>query len=539
MVSGEGLSKAWSELLVTADDPFDLRVAFATDESRAERYSFQAGDLFVDFSKNLISDAAVDHLLSIARFSGLQGATESMFVGEPINTTEDRAVLHTLLRARADDPVPDDLVDDLAAVHGVLRRMAALANSVRSGEWRGYTDKSIESIVNIGIGGSDLGPAMATRALQGYLHPGLAVHFVSNVDPADIMRTLDVVDPETTLFIVASKTFSTLETLANATAARQWLVEHAGSDSAVPKHFVALSTSRERVVDFGIEPSNMFEFWEWVGGRYSMCSAIGLSLMIGIGPDGFHEMLDGFRTIDEHFRSAPFERNIPVLLGLIGVYYRNVLKLQTHAVIPYAQDLERFPAYLQQLDMESNGKRTTLEGDLVSRDSAPIVWGEPGTNGQHAFFQMLHQGTTVVPIDFVGFANAESDPGGLQELLVANMFAQSGALAFGKTTREVVDSGVEGVLANHRTFPGNRPSTTILAPALTPSTLGQLVALYEHKVFTQGVVWGINSFDQWGVELGKDLAGRVHEDLGDAPAAFDHDASTNVLIAKYRELRNN
>jgi glucose-6-phosphate isomerase len=417
--------------------------------------------------------------------------------------------------------------------------MADLADGVRSGGWKGHSGKPIKTVINIGIGGSDLGPVMAYRALRYYRHPDIDVRFVSNIDPAHLIAATAGADPAETLFVVASKTFTTLETLTNARAARQWVLEHFnGDEAAIAKHFVAVSTNATEVAKFGIDTANMFGFWDWVGGRYSFDSAIGLSLMIAIGPEAFREMLDGFRTVDQHFRTTPLERNVPALLGLIGVWYRNVLGLATYAVLPYAQDLDRFPAYLQQLDMESNGKQVRLDGSPVATDTGPIVWGEPGTNGQHAFYQLLHQGTTVVPADLIGFFEATDDLGHQHDLLMGNMFAQSEALAFGKTAAEVAADGVADDLVPHRTFPGNRPTSVIMAPRLTPSVLGQLVALYEHKVFTQGTIWGINSFDQWGVELGKVLATKIIAELaGGEDDALDHDPSTNALIDRYRRFR--
>ncbi len=515
-----------------------LREVFAADPDRAARFTFEAGDLLVDLSKHLITTDVVDALVKVADRAGLRGRIEAMFAGDHINTTEDRAVLHTALRAGPGDRFVVDGEDAAAQVRSVLERMASFADRVRSGEWRGHTGREIRHVVNIGIGGSDLGPAMAYRALRPYVQPGLEAYFVSNVDPADLVSVLARIDLESTLFIVASKTFTTLETLSNARNARTRLIETLGDESAVAAHFVAVSTNAGEVASFGIDPANMFEFWDWVGGRYSMDSAIGLSLMLTIGPQRFREMLDGFRAIDQHFRTAPFERNVPVLMGLIGIWYRNFLDLPTYAVLPYSQDLDRFPAYLQQLDMESNGKRVHRDGTVVDMNTGPIVWGEPGTNGQHAFYQLLHQGTTVVPADLIGFIEPGDDPGGMHDLLIGNMLAQSEALAFGKTADEVAAAGVAHDLVPHRTFPGNRPTSVILAPGLTPSVLGQLIALYEHKVFVQGGIWGINSFDQWGVELGKALAGTIIEELT-APASPDlaHDTSTNALIRHYRRGR--
>jgi len=526
------------ELLGQRENELDLRGAFAEDPARAERLTFAAGDLLVDLSKHLVTDRVLSALLAVARRAGLPERIAALFAGDHINVTEDRAVLHPALRAGQDDEFFVDGVDVTHDVREVLERMAEFAARVRSGAWQGHTGRRISHVVNIGIGGSDLGPAMAFRALRPYVSPDIDADFVSNIDPADLRSVLDVVDPETTLFVVASKTFTTLETLTNARSARTWLVDRLGDDAAVARHFVAVSTNAEAVAAFGIDATNMFGFWDWVGGRYSMDSAIGLSLMITIGSDAFGEMLSGFRTIDRHFRATPFERNVPVLLGLIGVWYRNLLGYPTYAVLPYSQDLNRFPAYLQQLDMESNGKRVRLDGSPVDMDTGPIVWGEPGTNGQHAFYQMLHQGTTVIPADLIGFVEPSEDVGDQHDLLMGNMFAQAEALAFGKSSAEVAATGVDARLVAHKTFPGNRPTSVILAPRLTPSVLGQLIALYEHKVFTQGVIWGINSFDQWGVELGKELATTIIGELivADAPD-LAHDSSTNALIRRYRTGR--
>ncbi|MCB2223713.1 MAG: glucose-6-phosphate isomerase [Actinobacteria bacterium] len=530
----------WAALeALAAAGPPDLREAFDADPGRAERLTFTAGDLLVDLSKHLVTGEIVDALLALGRRAGLEERTAALFGGEHLNTTEDRAVLHPALRAAPGDRFADEGRDVVADVHRVLDRMEALAARVRSGEWRGHTGEPIRDVVNIGIGGSDLGPAMAYGALRRFTTPALRAHFVSNVDPAHLESVLAVTDPATTLFVVASKTFTTVETLSNARAARRRVTEALGGEDAVARHFVAVSTNADAVAAFGIDPEHMFEFWDWVGGRYSMDSAIGLSLMIAVGPDRFREMLAGFRSIDEHVREMPMGQNVPALLGLIGVWYRDFLGLPSYAVLPYAQDLARFPAYLQQLDMESNGKRVRLDGTEVDLDTGPIVWGEPGTNGQHAFYQLLHQGTTVVPADLIGFVEPMADDDdGRHDLLVANLLAQAEALAFGKTPAEVAAAGVGAALVPHRTFPGNRPTSVILAPALTPSVLGQLVALYEHKVFTQGTVWGINSFDQWGVELGKELATTI---AGEVMAAerpgLDHDASTAALIRRYREGR--
>ena len=513
-----------------------LRDLFAADPERGETMAASAGDLYLDYSKNLVTPETLDLLVALAERAELRGRTEAMFAGEPINTTERRPVLHVALRAAEGTSIVVDGEDVVAAVHDVLARMGRLAERVRSGEWRGFTGRPVANVVNIGIGGSDLGPAMAYEALRDFSDRGITARFVSNVDGADFWESTRDLDPAETLFVVASKTFTTVETLTNARTARDWVVGALG-DEAVSRHFVAVSSNAARVADFGIDPENMFELWDWVGGRYSYDSAIGLSLMVAIGPDNFADMLAGFRTLDEHLRTTPFERNLPVLLGLLGVWYRNFLGLQSHAVLPYNHELDRFPAYLQQLDMESNGKSVTVGDEPVGWDTGPVVWGTPGTNGQHAYFQLLHQGTTVVPADFIGFVQPNHDVGGHHDLLMANFFAQTEALAFGKTATEVAAEGVVSHQAAHRVFPGNRPTNTILAPRLTPHVLGQLVALYEHKVFTQGTVWGINSFDQWGVELGKVLANRIHPELtaeGGGEPALAHDSSTNALIRRYR-----
>jgi glucose-6-phosphate isomerase len=517
----------------------DLRSLFAADEGRASRLTFTAGDLIVDLSKHLIDTRTLELLVAVAEASELPARIAAMFAGERINVTENRPVLHTALRADADDEFRVDGEDVVAEVHQVLDNMSSFAHRIRSGEWRGHSGMPIKTVVNIGIGGSDLGPVMAYRALRHYRHPEIEVRFVSNIDPAHLVATISDLDPAETLFVIASKTFTTLETLTNAKAARSWVLDRFGSDeSAIAKHFVAVSTNAAEVAAFGIDPQNMFGFWDWVGGRYSFDSAIGLPLMIAIGSTRFREMLDGFRTIDLHFRTTPLQKNVPVLLGLLGVWYRNVLGYPTYAVLPYAQDLERFPAYLQQLDMESNGKGVRLDGTPVDTDTGPILWGEPGTNGQHAFYQLLHQGTTIVPADLIGFLSATDDLGDQHDLLMANLFAQAEALAFGKTAEEVAAAGVAADLVSHRTFLGNRPTSMILAPRLTPSVLGQLVAMYEHKVFTQGVIWGINSFDQWGVELGKVLATQIIGELADSEGSLGHDPSTNALIELYRQPRS-
>jgi glucose-6-phosphate isomerase len=492
---------------------------FAADPGRAERYVVEAGDLRIDYSKHPVDDALLTALVAWADAAGVAARRDAMFAGAHINVTEDRAVLHTALRLPRDASLVVDGHDVVPDVHEVLDAMARFADRIRA-------DERITDVVNIGIGGSDLGPAMAARALRTFGHPRLRVHFVSNVDGADIDATLRSLDPAGTLFIVASKTFGTIETLTNARTARTWLVDALGEE-AVPGHFVAVSTNAERVAAFGIDTANMFGFWDWVGGRYSVDSAIGLSLMILIGPECFGEFLGGFHSIDEHFRTAPFGANAPVLLGLLGILHANLLGRDTKAVLPYAQELARFPAYLQQLDMESNGKRVHLDGTAVEGDTGPIVWGEPGTNGQHAFYQLLHQGTRVVPADFIGFATPNHPYREHHDLLMSNLFAQAEALAFGRVN----------AAEPYRHFPGDRPSTLILADRLTPSVLGQLIALYEHIVFVQGAMWGINSFDQWGVELGKELANRITPELTGEPDPSLHDASTNAAIAWYRSRR--
>ncbi len=516
---------------------FDLRSLFSSDPERAGHLTYEAGDLTVDLSKHLIDAETIELLVNLAAASGLPDRIEAMFTGKRINTTENRPVLHTALRAARDDTFVVDGEDVVAGVHAVLDSMAAFSRRVRSGEWKGYSQMPIRTVVNIGIGGSDLGPVMAYKALRHYRHPEIDVRFVSNIDPAHLVAALEGVDPAETLFVIASKTFTTMETLTNARAARQWILDRFHDEAAIARHFVAVSTNVDAVAEFGIDTANMFGFWDWVGGRYSFDSAIGLPLMIAVGPQAFRQMLGGFRTMDMHFRTTPLERNVPVLLGLIGVWYRNVLKYPTYAVLPYAQDLDRFAAYLQQLDMESNGKGVRLDGTAVDTDTGPIVWGEPGTNGQHAFYQLLHQGTSVVPADLIGFLDSTDDLGDQHDLLMGNLFAQAEALGFGKTAAEVEASGVEAELVPHRTFSGNRPTSMILAPRLTPSVLGQLVALYEHKVFTQGTIWGINSFDQWGVELGKVLATKIIGEISSDSAALRHDSSTNALIDRYRTHR--
>ncbi|NBM16999.1 glucose-6-phosphate isomerase [Streptomyces sp. GC420] len=519
-----------------------LRGLFAADPARGTGYTLQVGDLHIDYSKQLVTDETLGLLRELARARGVAELRDAMFRGERINTTEGRAVLHTALRAPRDAVVEVDGENVVPAVHAVLDRMADFAERVRSGAWTGHTGRRIKNVVNIGIGGSDLGPAMAYEALRAYTARDLTFRFVSNVDGADLHEAIRDLDAAETLFIVASKTFTTIETITNATSARDWLqTELRAGAEAVAKHFVALSTNAGKVSDFGIDTANMFEFWDWVGGRYSYDSAIGLSLMIAIGPERFREMLDGFRLVDEHFRAAPPEANAPLLLGLLGVWYGAFFDAQSHAVLPYSHYLAKFTAYLQQLDMESNGKSVDRDGNPVEWQTGPVVWGTPGTNGQHAYYQLIHQGTKTIPADFIGFAKPVDDllPGlvAQHDLLMANFFAQTQALAFGKTPDEVRAEGVDEELVPHKTFAGNRPTTTILARELTPSVLGQLVALYEHKVFVQGAVWNIDSFDQWGVELGKVLAKRIEPALTEGDEVPGIDPSTAALIDTYRELR--
>ncbi|MER8103447.1 MULTISPECIES: glucose-6-phosphate isomerase [unclassified Kitasatospora] len=519
-----------------------LRELFAADPERGRRYTLQVGDLHVDYAKHLVTDETLELLRELAAATGVAELRDAMFRGEKINNTEHRAVLHTALRAPRGAVIEVDGENVVPAVHAVLDKMAGFAERVRGGEWRGHTGKPIRTVVNIGIGGSDLGPAMAYEVLRSFAKRDLDVRFVSNVDGADLHEAVRDLDPAETLFIVASKTFTTIETITNAVSARDWLLTGLGAGTeAVAKHFVALSTNAEGVRDFGIDTDNMFEFWDWVGGRYSYDSAIGLSLMIAIGPDAFREMLDGFHLVDEHFRTAPPEQNVPLLLGLLGVWYGAFFDAQAHAVLPYSHYLSKFTAYLQQLDMESNGKSVTRDGSPVTWQTGPVVWGTPGTNGQHAYYQLLHQGTKLIPADFIGFAKPVADllPGlvAQHDLLLANFFAQTQALAFGKTPEEVAAEGVPAELVPHKTFQGNHPTSTILAAELTPSVLGQLVALYEHKVFVQGAIWNIDSFDQWGVELGKVLAKRIEPVLLTGEGAEQLDSSTAELVARYRALR--
>ncbi|MFJ8919397.1 glucose-6-phosphate isomerase [Streptomyces sp. NPDC102415] len=519
-----------------------LRQLFADAPDRGKQYTLRVGDLHIDYSKHLVTDETLRLLRELAAATDVAGLRDAMFRGEKINTTEDRAVLHTALRAPRGAVVEVDGENVVPAVHDVLDRMASFSDRIRAGEWTGHTGRPIKNIVNIGIGGSDLGPAMAYEVLRSFTDRSLTVRFVSNVDGADLHEAVQGLDPAETLFIVASKTFTTIETITNATSARDWLLTElrAGQD-AVAKHFVALSTNAEKVADFGIDTANMFEFWDWVGGRYSFDSAIGLSLMIAIGPDRFREMLDGFHLVDEHFRTAPAEENAPLLLGLLGIWYGEFFDAQSHAVLPYSHYLSKFTAYLQQLDMESNGKSVDRDGNPVEWETGPVVWGTPGTNGQHAYYQLIHQGTKIIPADFIGFAAPVHDllPGLIaqHDLLMANFFAQTQALAFGKTPEEVRAEGVPEELVPHKTFRGNHPTTTILADRLTPSVLGQLIALYEHKVFVQGAVWNIDSFDQWGVELGKVLAKKIEPVLTEGTGGEQLDSSTAALVSTYRALR--
>jgi glucose-6-phosphate isomerase len=516
-----------------------LRDLFAADSKRGKQMTIEAMGLFFDYSKNRITDETLKLLIKLAQESGLQSRIDAMFRGDKINITEGRAVLHVALRAPKGSTIVVDGKNVVPEVHAVLDRMAAFCNRVRSGEWKGHTGKRIRNVINIGIGGSDLGPVMAYEALKHYSDRNLTFRFVSNVDDTDFAEAVVGLDPVETLFIVSSKTFTTLETITNAQSARAWLVKGLGGDEhSVAKHFVAVSTNAEGVGKFGIDTANMFGFWDWVGGRYSMDSAIGLATMIAIGPENFRAMLDGFHQMDEHFRTTPFERNLPVLLGLLGIWYTDFFGAQTLAVLPYEQYLKRFPAYLQQLTMESNGKHVTIAGKEVGYDTSPIYWGEPGTNGQHSFYQLIHQGTRLIPCDFIAFGKSLNPIGRHHDMLLANVLAQSEALAFGKTLEQVKAEGTPDWLAPHRVFEGNRPSNTILADRLTPEVLGKLVALYEHSVFTQGIIWQINSFDQWGVELGKVLAQRIIPELeSQAEPALAHDSSTNNLIRRYRKLK--
>src|SRR5437868_9057687 len=517
-----------------------LRTLFAEDSTRGERLTGEAAGIYLDYSKNRVTDETLALLRRLAEESGLRECIEAMFRGDKINVTENRAVLHVALRAPKSESIVVDGEDVVPAVHAVVDKMAAFADRVRSGAWKGHTGKRISNVINIGIGGSDLGPVMAYEALKYYSQRDITFRFVSNVDGSDFAEAVRDLNAEETLFLVASKTFTTLETMTNAHSARDWALAALGGDEkAVAKHFVAISTNAKEVAKFGIDTANMFEFWDWVGGRYSMDSAIGLSTMVAIGPDNFRAMLDGFHQIDEHFRTAPFERNLPVLMGLLGVWYSDFFDAETVAVLPYDQYLKRFPAYLQQLTMESTGKHVTLSGAEVNYQTGPIYWGEPGTNGQHSFYQLIHQGTRLIPCDFIGFEQSLNPLGRHHDMLLANVFAQAEALAFGKTRDEVKAEGTPDWLVPHRVFEGNRPSNTILVERLTPEALGKLVALYEHSVFTQGTIWGIDSFDQWGVELGKVLAQRIIPELeNQQEPKLQHDSSTTSLIRRYRNSKN-
>jgi glucose-6-phosphate isomerase len=533
------LSSAWRALQDhhAEIESLHLRELFAADPIRGQRMAAQACGLYLDYSKNRITDQTMSLLVDLAMDRGLAQRIEAMFAGQHINVSEDRPALHTALRMPANDSLVVDGTDVVADVHHVLDRMAVFADQIRTGSWLGHTGRPIRNVVNIGIGGSDLGPVMAHEALRHYAQRDLIVRFVSNVDATDLVEATAGLDPAETLFIVSSKTFSTVETMTNANSARTWLVDALGDPGAVARHFVAVSTATERVEDFGIDTSNMFGFWDWVGGRYSMDSAIGLSTMIAVGPDHFAQLLAGFHAMDNHFRSAPMHDNLPVIMGLLAVWYRNFFGVQTMGVMPYDQYLARFPAYLQQLTMESNGKHVTLSGQRVDHDTGAVYWGEPGTNGQHSFYQLIHQGTVMVPVDLIGFARSLNPVGDHHDLLTANVFAQAQALAFGRTLDEVIATGVDPAGAPHRVMEGNRPSNVLLAEVLTPFQLGTLVALYEHSVFTQAAIWDIDAFDQWGVELGKVMAEAIADDLmADADPALDHDSSTNTLISRYRRL---
>lgn len=511
-----------------------LRDLFGEDRLRGERFMLEAAGLLLDYSKNRITQDTIPKLIALAESRNLKSAIEDMFQGRPINKTENRAVLHTALRNRANTPVIVDGKDVMPEVNAVLEQMEAFANKIRAGKWTGYTGKPIKNIVNIGIGGSDLGPVMAYEALKFFSQRNLTIRFVSNVDGTHFKEQTCDLEASETLFIVASKTFTTQETMTNAHTAREWVLMNLQHEEAIAKHFVALSTNTDAVVEFGIDPSNMFAFWDWVGGRYSLCSAIGLPLMIAIGPDNFRQMLEGFHAMDCHFRETPFNRNLPVLLGLLGIWYNNFFHTESHAVLPYDQYLSRFPAYLQQLDMESNGKSVDQEGKPIGYQTGPIIWGEPGTNGQHAFYQLIHQGTKLIPADFIGFCKSQNDSGDHHNKLMANFFAQTEALAFGKSSDELLKENTPPELIPHKTFEGNRPTNTILAEELTPHILGVLVALYEHKVFVQGVIWNIYSFDQWGVQLGKELASKILPELNNGRIDKSaHDSSTRNLIEYY------
>lgn len=540
-ISSASNLKAWRALKAHFKqvEGLHLRDLFADDPRRGERMSVEAAGFLLDYSKNRITDETLRLLIELAEESGLHPKIDAMFRGEKINVTENRAVLHIALRVPPNTSIVVDGEDVVPKVHAVLNKMATFSNRIRSGEWTGHTGKRICNVVNIGIGGSDLGPAMAYEALKHYTDRAMVFRFISNVDGTDFVEATRDLDPSETLFIVSSKTFTTLETMTNALSARAWVLDRFGADrTSISKHFVAVSTNAAEVTRFGVDPENMFGFWDWVGGRYSMDASIGLSTMLAIGPEGFRAMLDGFHQMDEHFRTAPFERNLPVLMGLLAVWYANFFGAQTVAVLPYEQYLKRFPAYLQQLTMESNGKHVTLDGIPVNYQTSPVYWGEPGTNGQHSFYQLIHQGTGLIPCDFIAFCNALNDLGRHHDILMANVFAQSEALAFGKTAEQVQRDGVPDWLVPHRVFDGNRPSNSILADRLSPATLGKLIALYEQSVFTQGVIWRVNSFDQWGVELGKVLAARIIPDLeSEIAPSLNHDSSTNRLIDHYRRAK--
>lgn len=541
-------SPPWEKLEIHYEEMkhLHMRDLFQKDPNRFARFSLESSNLLLDYSKNRITEETISLLVRLARQADVKGWTEKMFTGEKINVTENRAVLHVALRNRSDRPIYVDGKDVMPEVNGVLKHMAEFCSAVRGGQWKGYTGRTMTEIVNIGIGGSDLGPVMATEALKPYGRPDLRAHFVSNVDGTHLAETLKGLDPETTLFIIASKTFTTQETLTNAHSARDWLLQKAGDKRAIAKHFVALSTNAQAVSQFGIDTENMFTFWDWVGGRYSLWSAIGLSIALYIGMENFEAMLSGAHSMDEHFRTSPLERNMPVILALLGIWYNNFFGAQTHAILPYDQYLHRFPAYFQQGDMESNGKRVDRRGKVVDYSTAPIVWGEPGTNGQHAFYQLIHQGTKLVPADFLAPMNSQNPLGKHHEILLSNCFAQTEALMKGKTEEEAraeilatgMDSEVAESLLPHKVFEGNRPTNTILFEKLDPKTLGALIALYEHKVFVQGIIWRINSFDQWGVELGKQLAKVILPELERADPADSHDSSTNSLINYYKAHRS-
>lgn len=531
---------AWEALEVHHGElaPEHLRDLFAQDPDRGTRMSAEACGLYLDYSKNRVTNETIDLLVDLAEAAGLRDSIDAMFGGAHINVSEDRAVLHIALRMPRSSQLIVDGVDVVANVHQVLDRMAVFADRVRSGMWKGHTGRPIRNVINIGIGGSDLGPVMAYEAMRHYSTPDITIRFVSNVDAGDLVETTHDLDPAETLFIVSSKTFTTLETMTNARSARDWVVAGLGDDAAVGRHFVAVSANASGVKDFGIEPDNMFEFWDWVGGRYSMGSAIGLSTMVAVGPGHFMDMLSGFHAMDTHFRTAPFTENLPVLMGLLAVWYRNLFGAQTVGVMPYNRYLKRFPAYLQQLTMESNGKHVTTDGVRVTTDTGAIYWGEPGTNGQHSFYQLIHQGTTLIPLDLIGFARSLNPMGDHHDLLTSNVFAQAKALAFGRTEQEIRADGTPEHLVAHKVMEGNRPTNVILAEQLTPHTLGTLIALYEHSVFTQGVIWGIDSFDQWGVELGKVVAGEIAPQMiASDPPNLDHDSSTNALIRRYRQMK--